>query len=85
MYVWFDGKVNPCDADYKSLLSYGDVSKDSIASVWKSKKIELMRSKHLLKLRGKIIPCDRCGLDFSLNEYFYNWIWFTRQKDTLSN
>ena len=27
MYVWFDGKCNPCDADYKSYLSYGDVSK----------------------------------------------------------
>ena len=21
MYVWFDGKVNPCDADYKSYLT----------------------------------------------------------------
>ena len=27
MYVWFDGKVNPCDADY-ALLSY-DVSKEA--------------------------------------------------------
>ena len=64
MYVWFDGKVNPCDADYKSFLSFGDVSKESIATVWKSQKIQLLRSKHLEKLRGKINPCDRCGLDF---------------------
>ena len=24
MYVWFDGKVNPCDNDYKSYLSFGN-------------------------------------------------------------
>ena len=34
MYVWFDGKCNPCDADYKSYLSYGDVSKNSIKEVF---------------------------------------------------
>ena len=30
MYIWFDGKVNPCDADYKSLLSYGNAKDKTI-------------------------------------------------------
>tara|TARA_E500000178_G_scaffold356378_1_gene433818 strand:+ start:3178 stop:4338 length:1161 start_codon:yes stop_codon:yes gene_type:complete len=65
MYVWFDGKTNPCDADYKSYLSYGDVSKNSILEVWNSKKIKDLREKHLNKSRQEIVPCDRCGIDFN--------------------
>jgi len=64
MYVWFDGKVNPCDADYKSYLSFGDVSKDSISTVWKSNKITELRAEHIKNLRNKIVPCDRCGVTF---------------------
>ena len=33
MYIWFDGKVNPCDADYKSYLSFGNISNSSIKEV----------------------------------------------------
>ena len=36
MYVWFDGKVNPCDADYKSYLSYGNVKDQTIKDIWNS-------------------------------------------------
>ncbi|MDC3100576.1 radical SAM protein [Candidatus Pelagibacter sp.] len=64
MYIWFDGKVNPCDADYKSNLSFGDVSKDSLKNVWKSDKIKILREKHLNKERLKFNPCDRCGVTF---------------------
>ena len=64
MYVWFDGKCNPCDAYYKSYLNYGNVKTDSLANVWNSLKINNLRKKHLSKLRGDIVPCDRCGLDF---------------------
>ena len=64
MYVWYDGKVNPCDADYKSYLSFGDVSKETISSVWKSNKIEELREQHINNLRNKTVPCDRCGVTF---------------------
>ena len=64
MYVWYDGKVNPCDADYKSYLSFGNVTKDSILDVWKSNKIMNLRKQHLENLRNKTIPCDRCGVTF---------------------
>ena len=64
MYVWYDGKVNPCDADYKSYLSFGNVTEDSISNVWKSNKIMDLRKQHIKKLRNKTIPCDRCGVTF---------------------
>ena len=65
MYVWFDGKCNPCDADYKSYLSYGNVKNNSIIEVWNSPELKELRSKHLKGKRNKINPCDRCGLEFS--------------------
>lgn len=61
MYIWYDGKVNPCDADYKSKLSYGDVSKNSIKQIWNSKKFNDFKQKHLKGLRNSLMPCDRCG------------------------
>ncbi len=64
MYIWFDGKVNPCDADYKSYLSYGDASKDTLKSIWSSQKIQMLRDDHIKKNRCKANPCDRCGVSF---------------------
>ena len=64
MYVWFDGKVNPCDADYKSFLSFGDLNKDSIKNIWNDKKIEKLREEHLNNERCKTSPCDRCGATY---------------------
>tara|TARA_A100001015_G_scaffold321667_1_gene453861 strand:- start:65 stop:1228 length:1164 start_codon:yes stop_codon:yes gene_type:complete len=64
MYVWFDGKVNPCDADYKSLLSYGNVKDSSIKDIWNNNIIQKLREEHLNKDRKKTKPCDRCGATF---------------------
>ena len=64
MYIWFDGKANPCDADYKSYLSYGNAKDNSIKEIWKSKKIQEIRNNHLNNNRDKIDPCNKCGADF---------------------
>tara|TARA_B100001093_G_scaffold489679_1_gene528060 strand:- start:169 stop:1317 length:1149 start_codon:yes stop_codon:yes gene_type:complete len=64
MYVWFDGKVNPCDADYKSYLSYGTAKEFSLKELWNNKIISKTRDEHLNKNRNKINPCDRCGVSF---------------------
>lgn len=64
MYVWFDGKVNPCDADYKSYLSFGNAKKYSLKNLWNNKAIEKTRNHHKNKNRNKINPCDRCGVKF---------------------
>jgi len=64
MYVWFDGKVNPCDSDYKSYLSYGNCKTSSIREVWSSKKIQMIRKEHLNNNRLKIDPCNKCGKNY---------------------
>lgn len=64
MYVWFDGKVNPCDADYKSYLSYGSAKEFDIKELWSNKIISKTREEHINKKRNKINPCDRCGVTF---------------------
>jgi len=64
MYVWFDGKTNPCDADYKSYLNYGDAKINNLKKIWNDKIIEKTRRMHLAKERNKIVPCDRCGVTF---------------------
>ena len=64
MYIWFDGKVNPCDADYKSYLSYGNVKEYSIKQLWNSNKIKNIRNKHLINQRGEVDPCNKCGVTF---------------------
>jgi hypothetical protein len=62
MYLWQDGKVNPCDVDYKSILSPGKFPEKSLLELWKSQKYNETRSKHLALLRTEISPCDRCGV-----------------------
>ena len=64
MYVWFDGLCNPCDADYKSLLSYGDATKNTIKEIWTSEKVTKLRNDHLAGKRGCHNPCDRCTVDY---------------------
>ena len=64
MYIWFDGKVNPCDADYKSYLSYGNFNDKSIKEIWNSEIITKLRLDHLDKKRNKVTPCNKCGITF---------------------
>ena len=62
IYVWYDGKLNPCDFDYKSFLSVGNIENSSIKEVWNSEAYNLLRKKHLDKKRDNCYPCDRCPL-----------------------
>jgi radical SAM protein with 4Fe4S-binding SPASM domain len=64
MYVWFDGKVNPCDADYKSYLSYGSAKEYSLKELWNNKINSNIRNNHLNNKRNELNPCDRCGVTF---------------------
>ncbi len=60
MFVWHDGKVNPCDYDYKSKLSKWNANKDTVKSIWNSEYYNNIRNLHKLKERKKIEPCKRC-------------------------
>ena len=62
MFVWWDGKVNPCDVDYKSKLSVGNIKNNSIPELWKSDNYNKLRQRHESKLRNNTSPCNRCIL-----------------------
>ena len=61
MFVWWDGKVNPCDVDYKSKLSVGYIkNNNNISNLWQSSSYRKLREQHIKKLRGDVSPCNRC-------------------------
>ena len=62
LYVWHDGICNPCDEDYKSLLSPGNAAEQSIREIWGGEKLTRLRQHHLDGLRATYKPCDRCGV-----------------------
>ena len=62
MYVWYDGKINPCDFDYKSFLSVGNIKNNSLEEIWNSNEYNSLRKKHIEKKRSDCFPCDRCPL-----------------------
>ncbi len=60
LFVWQDGKVNPCDYDYKSTLSKWNIKDLSISEIWNSEYYNYLRYLHKKNLRNKIEPCRRC-------------------------
>ena len=60
MYVWYDGKCNPCDADYKSELNVGTLESNSIQEIWNGKNYAQLREAHKSGKRSLCYPCDRC-------------------------
>ena len=62
MYVWYDGKCNPCDADYKSELKLGSIKENSLKEIWHSKRFSDIREKHIKNQRNECFPCDRCPI-----------------------
>ena len=62
MYVWWDGTCNPCDFDYKSLLTVGNANTQSLVDIWKSEKYTRFRTLHENMRRSELNPCDRCPL-----------------------
>ena len=47
MFVWWDGKVNPCDYDYKSTLSKWNANFMSIKDIWCSPYFNELRNLHM--------------------------------------
>ncbi len=64
MYVWFDGSCNPCDADYKSTLSYGNAATTPLDKIWRGEALRALRDIHTAGARPSVSPCDRCGKCF---------------------
>lgn len=62
MFVWWDGKVNPCDVDYKSTLKVGRFDVDGLGKIWRSTEYEALRRMHLTHNRQNKEPCRRCSV-----------------------
>jgi sulfatase maturation enzyme AslB (radical SAM superfamily) len=62
MFVWFNGSANPCDTDFKSMLSIGTMHGSGISKLWQSEEYQRMRQAHLNKGRSSIDPCRRCSV-----------------------
>ena len=62
MFVWWDGKVNPCDVDYKSTLSVGAFPARSLSELWRSPAYAELRAAHLDARRASVSPCNRCAV-----------------------
>lgn len=60
MYVWFDGKCNPCDSDYKSTLEVGNAKEAPLKEIWLGKKYTQLRKLHLDGKRPTKQPCNQC-------------------------
>lgn len=60
MFVWWDGKVNPCDVDYRSTLSIGGLGDGNLSELWRSTAYASLRAAHLDKRRGSVATCNRC-------------------------
>ena len=60
MFVWWDGKTNPCDTDYKSMLSPGNFNTKNLKELWNSNHYNDLRNKHLNSKRKEIFPCKNC-------------------------
>jgi radical SAM protein with 4Fe4S-binding SPASM domain len=60
MFVWWDGKVNPCDTDYKSTLSVGNITERGLGELWTGEAYDRLRRNHLERRRHEQSPCNRC-------------------------
>ena len=61
MYVWYDGKCNPCDVDYKSELQVGNIKESSIKEIWNGIQYRKLRDFHRSGKRNECFPCDHCS------------------------
>lgn len=60
MFVWWDGKVNPCDVDYRSTLSVGGLADGNLSELWRSTSYASLRGAHLDNRRSSVATCNRC-------------------------
>ena len=60
MFVWWDGKVAPCDVDYLTTLNNEALQRSSVSEIWNGDSYQQLRQKHLSGDRQNLEPCSRC-------------------------
>ena len=61
-FVWWDGRVNPCDVDYRSTLACGTVAESSLSALWTGEAYTRLRADHGSGGRQRLSPCRGCVL-----------------------
>jgi len=59
-FVWWDGRVNPCEVDYLSSLSMGNIHDTSLTEIWQGDEYEALRTEHLKGARSESKICKSC-------------------------
>ncbi len=59
-FVWWDGRVNPCDVDYRSFLSPGNTDDASVGTIWTGLGYASLREAHVRGERQGLTPCKGC-------------------------
>ena len=62
MFVWWDGRCNPCDADYLSTLCVGRYPVNTITKIWTGNKYDKLRQTHLGGNRKCKNVCSKCSV-----------------------
>jgi radical SAM protein with 4Fe4S-binding SPASM domain len=60
MFVWWDGRVNPCDVDYLSTLVSGNINNETLSDIWTGDGYNNLRENHMQVNRCGVAPCNRC-------------------------
>ena len=60
MFIWWDGRVNPCDVDYLSTLSVGNILNRNISHIWEGELYTKYRNIHKKNKRINMVPCQKC-------------------------
>lgn len=61
-FVWWDGRVNPCDVDFRSSLSVGTIKDAPLSALWSGEGYSALRGHHLAATRHLVSPCRSCGV-----------------------
>ena len=63
MFIWWDGKVAPCDVDYlTTLFRFSNISLNNISEIWNSDEYNSLREQHSNNKRNCISPCNKCSV-----------------------
>jgi radical SAM protein with 4Fe4S-binding SPASM domain len=61
MSVYIDGKVPVCCLDFEAEGVMGDVTKESIESIWRGERFNFYRQAHFQNQKAQLRPCSKCG------------------------
>ena len=60
MFVWWDGRIAPCDVDYLTKLSTDYFQGERIENIWGGQNYQKLRKTHIEGKRNCLNPCSKC-------------------------